>query len=259
MDQIPLWKKGTGSVYSSGQDASDRRASRAFSGRISTMHIEPDIAWQKAVKTVISSLGIHNYSSHQTGRTGLKELVRSAPDLIIMDLNLYDIDGWELLARIRLQCPSTKLILLTYRADDRTLHMLDSQELCSLVWKTHCFDTHLRQAVKGFAAGVKFVPPDVARAQLSLKASPGAFFKILSDTEQRLLPMFAQMLPDQSISERLGIKPSTVKWHRKRILSRLGLHRSQELVEWIRERGFCGRVLHAPPGLIIDGSDVEKP
>jgi two-component system KDP operon response regulator KdpE len=79
--------------------------------------IDDEPAIRRLLKT---SLGAEGYAVEEaaTGETGLSEFTRTKPDLVLLDLGLPDIDGREVLRRIR-AIDLTPVIILSIRSDER--------------------------------------------------------------------------------------------------------------------------------------------
>jgi DNA-binding response OmpR family regulator len=72
------------------------------------------------------------------GRTGLKELFDHKPDLIILDVTMPQIDGWEMLKRIR-EVSDMPVIMLTARDDEADILRGFSQGADDYVTKPFSF------------------------------------------------------------------------------------------------------------------------
>ncbi len=57
----------------------------------------------------------HQVELESNGRTGLASLLLHAPDLLVLDLGLPEMDGLEILQRMQGQCPGTSVLVLTGR------------------------------------------------------------------------------------------------------------------------------------------------
>lgn len=76
---------------------------------------EPQI--QRLLRTSLTAQG-YDVREAMTGRAALTALAASPPDLIILDLGLPDVDGIELLRRIRAQDPHMPVVVLSSRGDE---------------------------------------------------------------------------------------------------------------------------------------------
>jgi DNA-binding response OmpR family regulator len=56
-------------------------------------------------------------SSEQDGETGLRTALAQSPDLMVLDLNLPNLDGFSILSQVRAARNSTRVLILTARSD----------------------------------------------------------------------------------------------------------------------------------------------
>jgi DNA-binding response OmpR family regulator len=87
--------------------------------------IEDDGSIRSAVTRALTDLG-HVVTSSSTGMSGLEAAVDNAPDVVLLDLGLPDIDGLQVLAMLR-AVSTVPVIILTARDDDADMvRALDS-------------------------------------------------------------------------------------------------------------------------------------
>jgi DNA-binding response OmpR family regulator len=95
----------------------------AFSHSNSTPHpsaqvlvIEDDSAVQQLIETVLRRHGF-NVLLASTGRTGLRQVHEHRPGVVVLDVGLPDLDGWQVLERIR-DISEVPVLMLTGYADE---------------------------------------------------------------------------------------------------------------------------------------------
>ncbi|HLO66970.1 MAG TPA: PhnD/SsuA/transferrin family substrate-binding protein [Holophaga sp.] len=88
-----------------------------------------------AVPPLVEALG-HHCATALGGGAALEALrERPLPDLVILDMNMPDMDGGEVLAGIRRECPDLQVLLSTGKADQRVLDLVSQDRHVALLPK----------------------------------------------------------------------------------------------------------------------------
>lgn len=215
---------------------------------LTLFHLENDPLLAELLGRLIREWPEVCYLGHETSDArGLAECSRQKPSIVLLDLGISDSDGFNLVEAVAALAHQPRIVLLTARRDEVMLFRFSSSKAAGLVWKTAHSHEQLRAALQTVADGGSFFPQELLNLLTRFRNSPEAFFKILSPTEQTLLPYFGRALSDEEIAASTNRQPATVKWHRRRILTRLGLHQTSKLMLWVRERGFVFDPHPAPP------------
>lgn len=214
------------------------------------VHIEDDSWSEQVVRDLLRRWPeVHYAGAARTGTAGLELCERTRPAVVLLDLRLPDDDGFRLAAALRSRPRPPGIIYLTARADDAALHALSRDPAAGFLWKSPTLPQHLRPAVNAALVRRAYHPPELREALARLRRDPLAFHKILADADVALLPLFGRGLSDQEIAALTGRATLTIKWRRNRIMQKLDLHRTADLMRWAREKGFVDEPSPAPPGL----------
>ena len=160
------------------------------------------------------------------------------PDLIILDLELPDGDGLDLLPELRSLAPSAKIIVLSSHTDEVTVHRVVQTHVEGFVDKNSQPLEMLREAVQTVMDGRRYLSPVVREVWGRLRDEPAAFTKILSQREQEVLALIGRGLTNSEIAEQLGLRTVTVQNHRCNIMARLDIHSTSHLIRYANEKGF---------------------
>lgn len=179
--------------------------------------------------------------------TGALETCRQLrPELIILDLELPDGDGLNLLPSLRALVPSSKVIVLSSHTDEVTINRVMQSHVEGFVDKNSQPLEMLREAVRTVMDGQRFLSPVVREVWNRLREMPEAFTKILSDREQEILGLVGQGMTNSEIAEKLQLRAVTVQNHRCNIMTKLGIHSSSHLIRYANEKGFTRLSSHQP-------------
>ena len=150
-----------------------------------------------------------------TASTGL-EAVRVAealaPDVVLMDLRMPELDGDEATARIVAANPATRVVILTtYESDDAILSAIEAGASGYLLKAAP--EAELIAGVRAVAAGEVALAPGVAALLVKRAAAPPPIRPALSARELEVLRLVAQGLSNRAIGEKLFLGEATVKTH----------------------------------------------
>ncbi len=169
------------------------------------------------------------------GEDGIRLARELNPDMVLLDLNMKDMSGVEVLRAIKAAGLDTRVIMLTVSdhaddlvavlqagADGYLLKDMEPEELTA----------HLAQAARGeititprltqlLAASLR----DIGRPKRPSEAG-------LTEQESRILDLIADGLSNKLIAKELDIAEGTVKVHVKHLLKKLNLRSRVEAAVW---------------------------
>jgi two-component system, NarL family, invasion response regulator UvrY len=158
------------------------------------------------------------------------EQLREAPfDLILLDLTLPGDSGLSLLRRLRREFASVPILVVSMHPADQFAQRALQAGAAGYVAKDSDPDEVVR-AVTTALAGGRHVPAEVEEAA-RLEQSPTAH-GALSDREYQVLRMIGAGRTVSEIGAELGLSVKTVSTYRTRILEKLQLRTSAELIHY---------------------------
>ena len=202
---------------------------------------------------------IHVIGEARTGRAAIEQTKQLAPDVVVMDISMADIDGLEACQQIRRSYPDTQVLILTmHESEEYFLQALRIGAAGYLVKKAA--PSELSTAVRTIAQGEVYLYPGLAKAlirayvstqsQTSARNIPHKEHKrekslslaqaltILTPRELEILTLVAAGHTNQEIADKLIISIKTVQAHRANVMEKLGLHNITHLVRFAIHHGL---------------------
>jgi DNA-binding NarL/FixJ family response regulator len=185
--------------------------------------------------------------------TGLEacEMTRAhAPDIVLMDVQMPDLDGIEATRRIvasgRGDDAPRVIVLTTYDIDEYVYRSLQAGASGFLLKRTR--PEELVEAIRTVAHGEALPTPATTRALISQWARPAvgeherwAAVADLTDRELEVLTLVGRGFSNPEIAKELFLSVETVKTHVKHVYMKLGARDRAQLVIAAYETGVVGR------------------
>lgn len=172
----------------------------------------------------------------------LLELLRvKTCDLVILDISMPRLDGLESLALIKKHYRQIKILVLSMHASIDYFrkamqrgadgYILKENAHGRLIWAIDEIKAGRKAQSEGITAEIveDFVKVTAVQASLDL----------LSKREKQVLSLVAEGLTSKDIGERLGISSRTVESHRARIMEKLSLKTTAEMIRFALAKGIA--------------------
>jgi len=190
------------------------------------------------VHVVRDQMKIASVEACVDGASAVEAFARIRPDLVVLDLDLPDMDGFAVAEKILALEPRQRIVAVSSRHDTFTLYRVLRSGLFGFIDKTAQSLDELRHGLTEAMAWRPFYAAAVHQTNLAQMADPRAFSKILSPREQEMLALFGVGLSNEEIGRMKGLSVMTVQTHRRNVLSKLGLSGSIELIQYALRTGF---------------------
>jgi two-component system response regulator EvgA len=208
---------------------------------LNLVHIEDCPLWRGAVRGMVAHWDRVKYlGGADSAAEGLRLCQELRPELVVLDLFLPDADGVQLLQAFFALSAPPKILLLSCRADEWTLHNAWTTQVAGMIWKTCDVPRQLKEAMAALADGKRYFSKEVLAAMSTARSRPDAFQKIFSQRELMLVSLFAAGASDADIAVAEGSSRSTIHSHRQRIMKKLNIHRTLDLSVWAKDKGIGG-------------------
>ena len=178
------------------------------------------------------------------GRVAIEITLERKPDVVMMDLSMPNLSGFEAIRQIKRRAPSVKILVLSaYDNEEYVLETIQSGADGYMLKNTS--PEELNTAIKTVSSGRTYYSPTVAtiaeEAKVSIASRGAKGNKIadrLTEREREILQLIAESRTHQQIAELLHISVRTVDTHRNNIIQKLGLHDTASLVTFAIKNGI---------------------
>jgi DNA-binding NarL/FixJ family response regulator len=177
--------------------------------------------------------------------TAIAAIQANSPDVVIVDIQLVDSNGIELLEEIRNRFPSTRALVVSAFDDSLYAERALRAGAKGYVNKRELQDCVV-DAIKTVANGGTYVSNEITKhlvnQAISGKLEPGCDpVHSLSNRELEVFQLIGQGVTTSAIAEKLYLSVHTIDTHREKLRHKLGLKTGTELmryaVQWVLENG----------------------
>ncbi len=181
-----------------------------------------------------------------TYQTALETLQTQTPDVLVLDLNLTDGNGWQLLQQLRNAGILPPTLILSVCDEEVYARRLLEAGARGYLMKDETITTFLAAIRKILAGHLAFSDNMVAQMLQPTAALSSQPLDDLSDRELQVFEMLCQGHGNKVIAARLNLSPKTVGTYKARLMEKLGARTTHEL----RERA-CRRVQEQKKGVKV--------
>jgi DNA-binding NarL/FixJ family response regulator len=150
-------------------------------------------------------------------------------DVVMLDMSMPGLSGMDLIKRLRIEKPKLRILVLSMHGERQYAARALKAGASGYLNKDSAADM-LVGAIRKIAAGGVHITE--AAAATLLQAGEKSPHEALSDREFEVLRLLAEGLGPTQIGEKLHLSVKTVSTHKTRILEKLGLGSTAELVRY---------------------------
>ncbi|HUI55797.1 MAG TPA: response regulator transcription factor [Bryobacteraceae bacterium] len=178
-----------------------------------------------------------------SGIEAVEAVRQHKPDVAIVDIAMKELNGIETTAQILKCSPHTAVVILSMYSDERYVLRAVKAGARAYVLKNSAGE-ELIQAIHTVQKGMAFFSPAVARvfqdgfARLKDARETSDRYDLLTDRERQVYQLLAEGNSNKEIANRLSLSLHTVETHRWRLMEKLDLHSTAELVLSAVRRGM---------------------
>ncbi|GGM44903.1 DNA-binding response regulator [Micromonospora sonchi] len=215
---------------------------------VRVMVVDDHPMWREGVARDLTEAGYHVVASCGEGRQAVRVVAATVPDVVVLDLQLPDISGVEVIRGLRAARPEVRVLMLSASGEQQDVLDAVKAGATGYLLKSAALAEFL-EAVRRTTAGEPVFTPGLAGLvlgeyrRLAAVGQPGRTGRgspppRLTERETEVLRLVAKGMSYKQIAERLGLSHRTVQNHVQHTLNKLQLHNRVELTRYAIERGL---------------------
>jgi DNA-binding NarL/FixJ family response regulator len=195
------------------------------------------------IKNCSNCTDIHIIGEAENGLEAIEKVRKFNPNIVLMDINMPKLGGYEATIEIKRSNPSVKIIVLTqYEDKEYILRFLKigasgyipkkaiGEELIAAIRSVHKGETYLHPSIAGLVVDGLLKKKD----WLNMKDP----YDTLTDREKQILKLLAEGYTHKEIANMLNINIKTAMAHQYNISVKLELHSKFELIKFAIKKGI---------------------
>lgn len=172
------------------------------------------------------------------GREAVELAEKLQPDVVVMDVAMPELGGIEATRRVAGTAPRARVLALSMHKDSVYVREILRAGARGYLLKD-AIDRDLLAAVRAVARGDGYLSPAVSEAVLSdYRKHVSDPLDLLTSREREVLQMIAEGKTNKEIATLLNLSVYTVDAHRGRIMEKLNVHTTSELVRFAMRKGL---------------------
>jgi two-component system response regulator NreC len=176
------------------------------------------------------------------GRETVELAAKLAPDVVIMDVSMPEMNGMEATRQIVNKNENVKVIALSMHSDSLFVCEMLKSGASGYLLKDCAFE-ELARAIHTVIKGKTYLSPGISDVVVSgylrqLSKPEPSSSKVLTDREREVLQLIAEGKSTKQIALKLYISGKTVETHRRQIMNKLDIFTIAELTKYAIRKGL---------------------
>ncbi len=191
--------------------------------------------------------GIDVVAEAEDGNSALNAVKMHDPDVVLLDMKMPGMDGWEVTRRLKQLKSNIHIIVLTATTTNPLPTRLLQLGAMGYLTKDSAADEMLL-AIQKVSQGERYLSAEIAQqiALNSLNPQETSPLDDLSEREMQVMFMITRGLTVNQIAEKLFLSPKTVGTYRYRMFEKLGIKNDVELIHLAMKHGVFEQNAHEP-------------
>ncbi len=178
----------------------------------------------------------------EDGRRAVELTAELAPDVVVMDVGMPNLNGIEATRRIIEADSDVKVLALSMHSDKRFVKEMFFAGASGYLLKDSAFQ-ELVLAIRTLASSRTYLSPGVTDAVIKDFVNrpveiEGSVFSVLTGRQREVLQLTAEGMSTKDIAAQLRVSVKTVESHRQKVMAKLDVHSIAELTKYAVREGL---------------------
>jgi two-component system, NarL family, response regulator NreC len=169
------------------------------------------------------------------GRQAVEKVKELDPDLVLMDVQMPDLSGFEATRRVLAIKPNLKVLMLTMHDEEQLVARCLEAGAAGYIVKD-APSTQLIYAIETVMKGERYLSPVVLKKVVSgyvhNSPRPQTSYDRLSPREREILKLLAEGRSIKEIAVQLNVSVKTVDVHKYNLMRKIDVHDRSELIRY---------------------------
>lgn len=174
------------------------------------------------------------------GRIMLSQVSKLMPDVVLMDIAMPNLNGFEAGEKLKKRLPEIKLIFLTVNEDPKMVTEAMRIGADGYLLKSSA-SSELFQAIEAVLGSRHYISPAIEQGLTDSSVRSPAAQKVhgsLTLRQREVLQLLAEGKTMKQVAADLNITPRTVAFHKYQIMEDLNIKTNSELIQYAIKHGF---------------------
>jgi DNA-binding NarL/FixJ family response regulator len=175
------------------------------------------------------------------GNEAVDKALQTRPDVVVLDVTMPRLNGLEAARRIRKALPESRILVLTMHDDQEYVLKMVRAGASGYLVKDGAA-SELVTAIRALRAGQGYFGPQASRALAEdyhgNRAAAEDPYSQLTDREREVFQLLVEGRTNAQVADILCISAKTVDNHRTRLMEKLGVHNTVELLRFAAKQGL---------------------
>ncbi|MGJ8638184.1 MAG: response regulator [Opitutaceae bacterium] len=182
---------------------------------------------------VEGSSGMEVIAQSGDGAEGYQLCLEHEPDLVILDIMLPNLNGSEVLRRLKSKNSTINILIFSAAASNSVVNRLLKSGVTGYIEKNAGLN-ELEKAISLVSEGRSYFSPHIIDIMRELMINGGQDDSLdsLTTREREIIQLIAESFSNKEIAAKLGMSVRTADTHRTNIMKKLDLHDVAALTRW---------------------------